>query len=298
MTRSWSPALVGDNPPVVSWRSNAGAFIGRTEARGQVRWPPSPWTRRLTRLDDCADLCSRPRSGRLLPRRVHVGSAAATPTTPTAYVATGASVANPGDTVAVVDTVTSRVQKPITTGTLPSALAVTPDGKDVLVANKGVDTVSEIDVATGTVVRQATVGVEPDAVAVTPNGTLALVANFDDNTVTPLSLPSLRAGRPIAVGRQPVAIAVSPSGTLALVSDYEDGTVTPISLPGMVPRPGPDRNPSPSTSRRTGHRVGGGLPDDFGHAGRPRLHDAGSGHRRGWQPHRHRRGPSTRVRPT
>jgi YVTN family beta-propeller protein len=88
------------------------------------------------------------------------GSAAATPTTPTAYVATGASVANPGDTVAVVDTVTSRVQTPVITGTLPAALAVTPDGKDVVVANKGDDTVSEIDVASGKVVRQATVGLE------------------------------------------------------------------------------------------------------------------------------------------
>ena len=138
------------------------------------------------------------------------GSAVASPTTPTAYVATGASVANPGNTVAVVDTVTSKAQKPITTGTLPAALAVTPDGNDVLVANKGVDTVSEIDVASGTVVRQVTVGLEPDAVAVAPNGALALVANFGDNTVTPLALPSLRAGRPIAVGRQPVAVAISP----------------------------------------------------------------------------------------
>ncbi len=122
------------------------------------------------------------------------GSAVASPTTPTAYVATGASVANPGNTVAVVDTVTSKALKPITTGTLPAALAVTPDGDDILVANKGVDTVSEIDVASGTVVKQVTVGLEPDAVAVSPNGALALVANFDDNTVTPLDLPSLRAG--------------------------------------------------------------------------------------------------------
>src|ERR1700683_575980 len=95
------------------------------------------------------------------------GSAVASPTTPTAYVATGASVANPGNTVAVVDTVTAKAQKPITTDTLPAALAVTPGGSDVLVANKGTDTVSEIDVASGTVVRQVTVGLEPDGVAVT-----------------------------------------------------------------------------------------------------------------------------------
>ena len=44
-------------------------------------------------------------------------------------------IANPGQTVSVVDTATSKAQTPITTGTLPAALAVTPDGKDVLVAN-------------------------------------------------------------------------------------------------------------------------------------------------------------------
>ena len=169
-------------------------------------------------------------------------SAVGSPTVATAYVATGASVANPGNTVAVVDTSTSTALHPITTGTLPAALAVTPDGKDLLVANKGVDTLSEVDVASGDVVDQVTVGLEPDAVAVTPNGSLALVANFGDNTVTPVSLPSFRPGHPIAVGHQPVAIAVSPSGTTALVANYQDGSVTPIALPrspkGPRSRPG------------------------------------------------------------
>src|ERR1039457_4115521 len=97
------------------------------------------------------------------------GSAAAAPATPTAYVSTGASVANPGNNVAVVDTVSSRLQTPISAGSLPAALAVTPDGKMVLAANKGVDTLSEIDVASGRVMKDATVGLEPDAVAVTPD---------------------------------------------------------------------------------------------------------------------------------
>ena len=171
------------------------------------------------------------------------GSAVANPTSPTAYVANGANVANPGNTVAVVDTSTSTALAPITTGTLPSALAVTPDGKDLLVANKGVDQLTEVDVASGTVVKKITVGLEPDAVAVTPDGKLALVANFGDNTVTPVSLPSLQAGRPIPVGRQPVAIAVAPNGSTALVAE----------LPGrereshLAPRPDPS-----SPDRRRG----------------------------------------------
>lgn len=165
------------------------------------------------------------------------GSAAASSTTPTAYVATGANVVNPGDSVAVVDTAASRVQTPITTGTLPTGLGVTPDSRDVLVANKGDDTVAEIDVLSGAVVGHAIVGLEPDAVAVTPDGAEALVANFGDDTVTPLALPSLRVGRPIPVGRQPVAVAVSPAGNLALVSDYQDGTVTPIDLSNLTAGP-------------------------------------------------------------
>ncbi|MGH9079878.1 MAG: hypothetical protein ACRDYE_07380 [Acidimicrobiales bacterium] len=165
------------------------------------------------------------------------GSAAASSTTPTAYVATGANVANPGDGVAVVDTVASKAQAPIITGTLPTGLGVTPNGREVLVTNKGEDTVAEIDVASGAVVARATVGLEPDAVAVAPDGTEALVANFGDGTVTPLALPSLRVGRPIRVGRQPVAVAISPGGTLALVSNYQDGTVSPIDLADLAVGP-------------------------------------------------------------
>ena len=198
------------------------------------------------------------------------GSAAVSPTTPTAYVVTGANVANPGDTVAVVNLSARKKQPPITVGTLPAAVAVTPNGQDVLVAVKGEDELSEIDVASGAVVGQAMVGVEPDAVAVTPDGSLALVANFDDNTVTPVALPSLRSGRPVPVGREPVSVAVSPDGRLALVADYEDDTVTPISLPGLVAGPPIAAGQEPvdvfisaRRHRRRGrcHRPRGRLPD-------------------------------------
>ncbi len=163
------------------------------------------------------------------------GSGAVSPTTATAYVATGANVANPGNQVAVVDLATPRPLTPITVGTLPAAMAVTPDNRDVLVAVKAEDRLVEIDVDSGDVVGSTSVGLEPDAVAVTPDGSLALVANLQDATVTPVRLPSLRAGLPISVGRQPTSIAVSPDGRLALVTNFQDGTVTPIVLPSLAP---------------------------------------------------------------
>ncbi len=158
-----------------------------------------------------------------------------------AYVATGAGLADPGNTLAVVDTASGAVLHPVMTGTrasttasLPTSLAATANGRDVLVADRGVDVLSVIDTATGAEVGLATVGLEPDAVAVTPNGSLALVANLLDGTVTPVSLPSLRVGTPIHVGTHPDAVAVSPNGSLALVANFGDGTVTPISLPSLV----------------------------------------------------------------
>lgn len=152
-----------------------------------------------------------------------------------AYVANLAGQADPGTTLAVVNTATSTALTPVTTGTLPSAMAATPNGESLLVVDKGQDQLVEVDTSTGHIVGRASVGLEPDAVAVSPNGSLALVANFGNNTVTPVALPSLQAGDPIAVGREPVAVAIAPDGKLALVANYEDGTVTPIALPSLVP---------------------------------------------------------------
>ncbi len=158
-----------------------------------------------------------------------------------AYVATGAGLADPGNTLAVVDTADGAVLHPVMTGTrasttasLPSSLAATTDGRDVLAADKGVDVLSVIDTATGTEVGRATVGLEPDAVAVSPSGSMALVANLLGGTVTPVSLPSLNVGRPVRVGTHPDAVAISPDGSLALVANFGDGTVTPIALPSLV----------------------------------------------------------------
>jgi YVTN family beta-propeller protein len=157
-----------------------------------------------------------------------------------AYVANGAGLAVPGNSLAVVDTTTGAILPPIMTGTrtsttasLPTALAATPAGRQLLVADKGSDVLGVIDTATGKEVGRVAVGLEPDAVAVTPNGSLALVANFLSGTVTPVSLPSLRPGTPIQVGTEPVAIAVNPSGTLALVVSFGDGTMTPVALPSL-----------------------------------------------------------------
>ncbi len=161
------------------------------------------------------------------------GASAAEQSGSIAYVTNLANRADPGGTVAIVDTASGSSLSPVTTGTLPSALAASPDGARVLVANEGQDTVTMLDASSRGVIASVDVGLKPDAVAVTPNGRLALVANFGDNTVTPISLPSLHTGTPIPVGVQPTAIAIAPNGSVALVANFGDNTVTPISLPAL-----------------------------------------------------------------
>ena len=152
-----------------------------------------------------------------------------------AYAVVGANAVNPGNTVAVVANVNGKVGRPVTVGTLPSALALVPGAADLLVTVKAQNELVEVATATGKVVGRVSIGLEPDAVAVTPDGKTALVANLGDNTVTEVHLPALTVGRTVRVGGQPVSIALTADGRQALVANYQDGTLTPLALPSLTP---------------------------------------------------------------
>jgi hyaluronoglucosaminidase len=153
-----------------------------------------------------------------------------------AYVCNFGYDDQPGTTVTAVDLATGRVSRSATTGSLPSAVAATPDGRLLLVTDQGDDNLAVLSAATDRVLAHIPTGVEPDAVAVTPDGTIALVANVDDDTVTPIDLTTLRAGRPIPVGSRPDALAIGgPGGRTALVANLEGNTVTPVNLTTMTP---------------------------------------------------------------
>jgi len=89
------------------------------------------------------------------------------------------------NSVSVIDTATNQtVGAPITVGTGPSALAITPNGQRAYVANFGSNSVSVIDTATNSVVgAPITVGTNPIAIAITPNGQTAYVAKGQKRTL-------------------------------------------------------------------------------------------------------------------
>jgi len=152
-----------------------------------------------------------------------------------AYVCNFGYDDQPGTTITALDLATRRVEASVTTGSLPSAAAATPDGHLIVVTDQGDDNLAVLDGATDRLMAHIPTGVEPDAVAVSPDGKLALVANVDDDTVTPVNLTTRRAGHPIEVGSRPDAVAIGgPEGTTALVANLEGNTVTPIDLETMA----------------------------------------------------------------
>jgi len=151
-----------------------------------------------------------------------------------AYVCTKAYVSQPGRTVTPLDLADGQADPLLITGSLPSSVAGTPNGRLVLVTNQGANTLSVIDTGSDSQVAKVATGLEPDAVAVSPDGTWAVVANLDDDTVTPVNLHTLQAARPIHVGHHPDAVAIGGShGRTAVVADAGDGTVTMVDLSSM-----------------------------------------------------------------
>jgi len=167
-------------------------------------------------------------------------AAAATPPAWTAYV-----VSYNNGTVIPVNTATHAVGTPITVGSGPSAIAITPDASIAYVTNEGTTntspgSVTPIDLSTNTPGLAIPVGSGPDAIAITPNGLTAYVGNYNDNTVTPIDLVTNTAGTPIPVGAAPTSITITPDGATAYVGlAFSSGIRLDLATNSIVPGSSP-----------------------------------------------------------
>jgi len=137
-----------------------------------------------------------------------------------------------GTTVSVVDLQTKMITASITVGIAPAALAITPDGAFVYVANyengnPGTGTISVIETSDNTVIDTIPGFSGPFAIAITPNGKYAYVTNFGSNNFSPVgkavSVVDLQTHTIVAtikVGTQPSGLAITPDGDFVYVSNY------------------------------------------------------------------------------
>src|SRR5262245_49199933 len=149
-------------------------------------------------------------------------------------------IANNG-TISVYDTATATIAKTITVGLHPSAMAFSPDGSRLYVANANSDSISVIDTATDSV--QATIDVRPDAsaplgsapnaIAVSSADGTIYVANAGNNAIAvidPLQPESPRGFVP--VGWFPAALALTKANDRLLVGNgYGFGSIAPAGDP-------------------------------------------------------------------
>jgi 6-phosphogluconolactonase (cycloisomerase 2 family) len=130
---------------------------------------------------------------------------------------------------------TAKSTPTVTAGSLPVAVAVSPDGGSVYVANLG-GGVSQYDVGAGGALTAkstptVTAGDGPEGVAVSPNGGSVYVTNQFSNNVSQYDVGAggaLAAKSPATVtaGTNPLGVAVSPDGGSVYVANVGSGNVS------------------------------------------------------------------------
>ena len=117
-----------------------------------------------------------------------------------------------------------------TGGTVPRAVALTPDGSRAYVSNSNSNNVSVVNTANNAILTTVPVGNDPWGVAASPDGAKVYVVNRSSNNVKVISTATNTVTATIAVGSSPLGIALNPGGTRAFVANSGAGTVSVIDL--------------------------------------------------------------------
>jgi DNA-binding beta-propeller fold protein YncE len=126
--------------------------------------------------------------------------------------------------------VTAKI--PVPGGT--QGVAVSPDGRRVVVMASAEPTALVIDPSTDTIVeRLALAGQTTGAykASFSPDGTRLMTMNLGSSVVNIFDAANLRAPqRTLTVGKDPMGFAFSADGKTALVANHGDGTVSVVGL--------------------------------------------------------------------
>jgi len=115
----------------------------------------------------------------------------------------------------------------------PHGLAITPDGKTLLVAdNRNNGATSIIDIDSKLIKDNLAMGIgnTPYGITVSPDGLNAYITFHGLNQVIQYNLDSLSVTDSINVGADPTGLAITPDGTKLYVSNTTDSTISVIDL--------------------------------------------------------------------
>lgn len=145
------------------------------------------------------------------------------------YVTNGGS-----DTVTILDVVNVRVDREVSVGRHPVAVAASPTRNEIYVVNEGAaganGSLSVIDAERNGVVATIPLHGQPMSIDVDAAGARAYVANSGSNTVSVIDLERRREIGQIAAGDEPVAARLAPDGKTLVVANRRGGSVTLIDV--------------------------------------------------------------------
>lgn len=123
-------------------------------------------------------------------------------------------------------------------GDFTSGLAVTPDGRTLIVARLNRHRVSFIDTERIEAIGEAETWAYPFDVVITPDGSRAFVSNWGDASVTLIDVANVRTLGRIEVGKNPSGLAVSPDGRFVYVAnaDSDDLSIIDVAAGGEANR--------------------------------------------------------------
>ncbi|MBV8989473.1 MAG: YncE family protein [Solirubrobacterales bacterium] len=146
---------------------------------------------------------------------------------------TPASAEAAGDTNSYVyrlNTSTLAIDQVIQVGLVPKFLAVTPNGKYLLVSNWCSYDLSVVNIAEGKQVARLPMGAYPRGLAISPNSQTAYVAIMGGDTVVKVNLANLTEEGSFAVGENPRHLVIDPTGHFLYASLNGPGDVVKINL--------------------------------------------------------------------
>ncbi|PKN12074.1 MAG: hypothetical protein CVU69_09015 [Deltaproteobacteria bacterium HGW-Deltaproteobacteria-4] len=140
--------------------------------------------------------------------------------------------------VTVIDLANDTATNKVLVGNAPIGVAVTPDGSQVYVANRGSDSVSVIEAVSNVVVATIPVGSQPQGVAVSPDGSKAFVAHYGNPALGARTyLSEINTGdysvtktiETSAQAIQPFAVITNPAGTRIYISNNLSDSVSIVN---------------------------------------------------------------------
>jgi YVTN family beta-propeller protein len=122
------------------------------------------------------------------------------------------------------------IDKVIAVGSVPKYLAVTPDGRYLLVSNWDSYTVSVVDTTTNRQVRQIKVGAHPRGIAIDAASRYAYIAVMGSTKIARIDLETFALGWIRHVGSGPRHLVLSPAGDFLYVTLNGSGKVAKIRI--------------------------------------------------------------------